>query len=334
MSEKNIKPGGLVEGDTIGVICPSSPIMPDDKHTAYQYLEQRGIHVKVAGQCYEKIGYNSGTREQRLEAIHRLVEEDGISAIMSFWGGTNSNQLLEDLDFDLIRRNPKVFVGYSDSCALGLAITHKTGLITFMGPGVITFAKPEPYEFSWNAFKAMCFASSNNSYLVEDPPYYSDDLYFLNPNPTKREKKINEGRKVFRHGEAQGEIIASNLQTLLTLTGTEYFPDLKDKIIFLEESEIFEARLIHRFFTHCRQLGMFRQAKALVIGKFMAQTGFNDQVKFSDILDDVLRDTDVPVIYDVDFGHTDPLITVPNGGNCYINTQKGLLVLGKSVKES
>lgn len=97
---------------------------------------------------------------------------------MAFWGRFNTNQLLDQLDYELIKKNPKIFIGYSDVTALTTAITTKTGLITFSGPGVISFAKPEPFDYTWDYFEKMCIKPQEDI-IIEPSKEYSDDLYFL-----------------------------------------------------------------------------------------------------------------------------------------------------------
>jgi len=315
-----IYPPKLRKGDKIGVIATSTPItILDEKQIqqGYKYLEDKGLKVIEHPQCRRGKGYTAGSIKERVEAIHSFVENREIKCVMAFWGGLNTNQILDYLDYDLIRRNPKIFIGYSDFCALLQAITNKAGLVTYMGPAVITFTKPQPLEYSWEYFSKMCMEKHNEVEVV-DSKTFADDLYFLKKDKNQRIVKKNDGRKIFREGRAEGEVLACNLSTLLALLGTEYFPSLKDKILFLEEAEDFDCRWFHRFMVQLKQIGAFKLIKGLVLGKFMETSKVSEDQLLS-ILDEVIDDK-IPVIYDMNFGHTDPIFTIPNGGCCKINT--------------
>jgi len=187
------------------------------------------------------------------KAIHDFFKREDIGCIMAFWGGFNTNQLLDHLDYDLIKSNPKIFIGYSDVTALTTAVTAKTGLITFSGPGAISFAKPEPFDYTWDYFKRMC-VEPEEKLTIKSSQNYADDLYFLRKDNDHRIKKTNEGIKIFINAKAKGEIVAGNLQTLLILNRTEYLPDSTEKILFIEEDETSTPAHIDRFICQCKQL--------------------------------------------------------------------------------
>ena len=123
-----------------------------------------------------------------------------------------------------------------------------------------------------------------------------------------------------------------NLQTLLVLLGTEYFPEMEGKILFIEESEDEDTQMVHRFLTQLEQTGALKKISALMIGRFCEQTGFNDSDSLGSVLGVVLDGYDIPVVYDLDFGHSDPMFTVPNGGYCVIDTAKEKILMKKAVK--
>lgn len=316
-----IYPPKLSKGDKIGVIATSTPItILEEKQIkqGYSYLESKGFTVVEHPQCRRKIDYTAGTIKERVQAIHQLVKDKEIKCIMAFWGGLNTNQILDYLDFNLIKTYPKIFVGYSDTCALLQAITNKTGVVTYMGPGVITFAKPEPFDYTWKYFSKMGI-EKEAIVEIKDSKIFADDLYFLRKDNDHRIIQKNLGRKIFREGKAQGEVVACNLSTLLVLLGTDYFPLLKDKIFFIEEAEDLDCRWIHRFMLQLKQIGAFNLIKGLVIGKFMTASNISES-QLLKILAEVTNKIEIPVVYDANFGHTDPIFTIPNGGRCKIDT--------------
>lgn len=335
MSIKKILPPKLNKDKLIGIIAPADPVAgvcPDETiRRGYAYLKNKGFSV-VEGRSVKLLTqkHTAGSASFRVEDIHDMVKRDDIGCIMAFWGGFNTNQLLDKLDYDLIKKNPKIFIGYSDVTALTTAITTKTGLITFSGPGIISFAKPESFEYTWKYFEKMCIEPEDDL-CIEASPDYADDFYFLREDDDHRIKKNNDGIKIFSQGKANGEILAGNLQTLLLLHGTEFFPDITDKIIFIEEDETSTPAHVDRFIYQSKQLGWFNKIAGLVIGRFTEQSSFSSEDSLEDILKEHLSEVKFPILYNVDFGHSDPLITIPNGGVATIDTKKKQISFQRAV---
>lgn len=335
MGYAKILPPHLKKGDKIGVIAPADPVAgicsEEDKERGYEYLKNKGFLV-VEGDSMKEVAkrHVAGSIELRVNDFHNFIKRDDIGCVMAFWGGFNSNQLLDYLDYDLIKANPKVIIGYSDVTALTTAITARTGLVTFSGPGMISFVKPEPFEYTWDYFEKMC-VSPIGKVSIEPSSEYADDLYFLREDCNHRIKKVNEGIKIFSDGEANGDVLAGNLQTLLVLNGTKYFPDLKGKILFIEEDETSTPAHVDRYLAQCKQLGWFDKIAGLVFGRFTEQSSFSKEDSFEDILRQYLNGVNFPVMYNVDFGHSDPIITIPNGGVAKINTARKEIIFEQAV---
>lgn len=317
-----MKPYRLKKGDKIGVIAPADPVRgvcPDDVIArGYGYLREKGFEIVEGESVRIPAEYHTaGPIDLRVHDIHSFLKDEDVTCIMAFWGGFNSNQILDHLDYELIKETKKIFVGYSDITAITTAITTKTGLITFSGPGVISFSKPEPFDYTWSYFEKMCMGAAE--VVVQSSKQYADDLYFLREDDDHRILKTNKGIRVCKKGIATGEIVAGNLQTLLVLQGTEYMPSMKGKILFVEEDETSTPAHVDRFFCQMKQSGWLDQIAALVVGRFTEQSQFSSNDSFELILEQYVSDASYPVLYDVDFGHSDPLITIPNGGVCKIN---------------
>jgi muramoyltetrapeptide carboxypeptidase len=316
-----IKPYKIKKGDTIGIIAPADPVRgvcsDDVIERGYTYLRERGFKI-LEGESMKRLTsyHTAGSIGDRVNDIHTFLENDEVTCIMAFWGGFNSNQLLDYLDYDLIREKKKIFVGYSDVTALTTAITTKTGLVTFSGPGVISFAKPQPFEYTWSYFEKMCI--SPEEVVVNSSNEYADDLYFLREDSDHRILKVNEGLKIYKDSYVEGQIVAGNLQTLLALQGTEYLPIMKDKILFIEEDETSTPAHVDRFFCQMKQLGWLDDISGAVIGRFTEHSKFSCEDTFLTILDRYLKEVTYPVLYNADFGHTDPMITIPSGSRCTI----------------
>ncbi|MEK7507972.1 MAG: LD-carboxypeptidase, partial [Patescibacteria group bacterium] len=239
-------------------------------------------------------------------------------------------QLLEHLDYDLIVSNPKIFIGYSDMTALTTAITTKTGLITFSGPGIISFAKPDPFKYTWDYFEKTCIHPTSRI-VVKASPDYADDLYFLRSDDNHRIKNHNQGIKIFTKGKTKGEIVTGNLQTLLALNGTSYFPDLTGKILFLEDDETVTPAQLDRSFTQCKQGGWFDRINGLVLGRFTEYSKFSPEDSLEDLLKGYFSGKRFPVLYNADFGHSDPMITIPHGGMAALDAGKKQIVFERAV---
>ncbi|HBY02760.1 MAG TPA: hypothetical protein DEG92_09535 [Rikenellaceae bacterium] len=313
----------------IGIISTSSPVFGEKNLDTYKFLESKGIKIVEHPQCRKKYnGHLAGTIMDRARAIHELFLDKSVDMLMAFWGGANTNQVLPYLDFDLIKKNHKPVIGFSDTTALLLAIHKISGCTTFLGPAGITFSKPEPLEYTWNYFKQW-FVEKKPEITITDSPEYADDYYFLKKFPDNKTRTIKKtcGRKVFRHGKASGQIIAANLQTLMVLAGTKYFPELKNKVLFIEEAEEENTEMVHRYLTHLSQVVDINKLKAVCIGRMCEQSGFKGDDSLEMILEDVFGNTNIPVIYDLDFGHSDPMFTIPIGGQAEIDTQSGTIKL-------
>lgn len=173
MNQK-ILPPKLNKSKKIGIIAPADPVRgvcsEDTIQRGYKYLKEKGFKI-VEGESVKKLTrkHIAGPVSLRISDIHNFVERQDIGCIMAFWGGFNANQLLDHLDYDLIKKNPKIFIGYSDVTALTTAITKKTGLVTFSGPGVISFAKPEPFKYTWEYFEKMC-VNPENKFTIKPSP--------------------------------------------------------------------------------------------------------------------------------------------------------------------
>jgi muramoyltetrapeptide carboxypeptidase len=333
MNPKIILPPKLNRNKKIGVIAPADPVKgvcsEDVIQRGYEYLKARGFSIEE-GESVKKLTQKhvAGSVSLRVKDIHNFVRREDIGCVMAFWGGFNTNHLIDHLDYNLIKKNPKIFIGYSDVTALTTAITTKTGLITFSGPGVISFAKPEPFEYTWEYFEKMCI-NPENKIIIKPSPDYADDLYFLRKDSDHRIKKKNEGIKVFRSGQARGGVVAGNLQTILVLNGTEYLSDMVGKILFVEEDETSTPAHVDRFICQCKQLGWFEKIAGLVFGRFTEHSQFSPDDSFEDLLNEYLADASFPVLYNADFGHSDPMITIPNGGTCTVDDDQ--IVFDKAV---
>lgn len=305
-------PRKLQSGDEVRVVAPSLSmgILSDEtKEIADRKLANLGLKVTYGKHINESDDFESSSIESRIADLHDAFADKNVKGILTVIGGFNCNQLLKYIDWDLIKNNPKVFCGYSDITALNNAIYEKTGLVNYSGPHYSTFGQKKYLDFAIESFKKCLF--DNNSFDLEPSPIWTDDLWYLDQE--KREPIKSLGWAVINEGEAEGTILGSNLCTLNLLQGTEYFPNLADSVLFIEDDHESKPHHFDRDLQSLVHLPDFDKVKGLVIGRFQ---------KGSDMTEELLRQIikskkeldRIPVIADVDFGHTNPRITFPIGG--------------------
>lgn len=328
---KKIKPNKLKPGQNLGIIAlsvPATNLKLDYRQRAYQRIQQHfGLNVIEAPNLDLLAGHAAGTIKERVKSLHDFFKRKDIHGIMSFWGGMNTHALLEYLDYDLIKRHPKVLIGYSDTTTLLTAITHKTGLITFNGPAVISFAKPTVPQETIDSFKNLLMGDKA-SYRYIPSKQYSDNQWWVKD---EMEFTPNNGPQTFHKGSAEGIIVGGNIGTLLLLAGTSYWPSMKNKILFVEDDEAENPKTIDRFFTQLRHMGVYDQINGMVIGRFPRCVGFSESDSLAMILRDALKGYKIPVITEFDIGHTDPIMTIPLGAKVFMDATKREVCLLDSV---
>ncbi|OFZ53421.1 MAG: hypothetical protein A2428_10140 [Bdellovibrionales bacterium RIFOXYC1_FULL_54_43] len=327
---KILKPKALRRGDTLGIVACSTPIQVSNESTierCYSYFREKGFKIAEAPNCRKTFGHTAGTIKERVAALHQFFRDNKIDGILSYWGGFQSHQLLEYIDYDLIRKNPKPFIGFSDTTALNIALYSQAGLINFSGPAGITFGKPTVPSFTWQHFEDVLM-NGNAAHSFQQSKEYSDNPWWQ--EESKRMLfKPNLGWKVYRNGFATGKLIGGNLGTLLLLAGTKYWPKLKGSILFVEDDEAESPKTMDRMFIQLRHMGVYDQISGMIVGRFHSAVQFKDDDSLEIILDDALKGYRFPIITNVDFGHTDPLLTIPVGARCTMDTKKPRITLNE-----
>ncbi len=330
-----MKPNRLKKGSTIGIIAPANSAKFVSKNVwdiGVKKLESKGFKLVFGKHIYKFFGHTAGTIKERVEDLMTMFKNPEVDAIMTVYGGYNSHQLLSYLDYEIIKNNPKIFIGFSDVTALNNAIYTKTGLINFSGPAFITFCQLELPEYSEKYFDEFLIAGKENV-IIKASEKWAEDQWWEKENLGPREWKENPGWKVLREGVREGIAIGGNSGTLLLLAGTEYWPDMEGKILFVEEDDIESTQTIDRLLTHLRHIGVYDKIRGLVIGRFPSKVDFNEKDSLKMIVDEAVKGYDFPIVSEVDFAHTDPLITIPIGVRCRIDTKnKEITFLEKAVK--
>lgn len=308
-----MKPRRLPAGGTIGVVAPASPPISDELlNNGITYLEKQGFRVRIGDAVRSKRGYLAGSDEERVRDINKMFADPEIDAIIAVRGGYGCARFLHLLDYELIRRNPKIFVGYSDITALHCAIYNRTRLITFAGPMV-----------------AADFGSEINS---------QTEAYFwsliMEPKPGVRLSFGDlSGLKFGTQRSFTGPLLGGNVAVLCSLIGSAYLPGFNRTVLALEE--IGEAPYrIDRMLNQLKMYGVFDKLSGILLGQFTDCKQDNDRptLTLDEVFDDYLSDLAYPVLDAVPFGHENQKITLPMGAYIrYIPDQNLLTIVESAV---
>ncbi|MGM9923082.1 MAG: S66 peptidase family protein [Bacillus sp. (in: firmicutes)] len=308
-------PVKLKPDDEIRVIAPSRSIkiLSDEGiQLAKKRLEGLGFNVTFGKHVEVCDLQNSSPIEQRIEDLHEAFADKNVKGILTVIGGFNSNELLPYIDYELLKQNPKILCGFSDITALTTAISTKCNFITYSGPHFSSFQMTGLQQYQTEYF-IKCLMNET-TYEVQPSTKWSDDLWF-----SDQENRMYEETKwkIYSHGEATGKLFVGNLCTLNLLQGTEYMPDVNNCILFVEDDELTTPEIFARDLTSLLQVT--KGLKGLLIGRFQRVSKVTEeQLHF--ILNKHPQLKNIPVLYDVDFGHTQPLLTLPIGGTVHINS--------------
>ncbi len=315
-----IYPEKLKEGDEIRVIAPSrslAMISKERRKIAKERFDAMGLKLSF-GENVEKEGeFKSSSIRARIEDIHNAFSDTNVKAIITVVGGYNSNQLLKYIDWELIKKNPKIFCGYSDITAICNAIFAKTGLVTYYGPHYSSFGQKLYFDYTLECFKRCLF--KNDLLEIEPSKNWSDDCW--QKSQEDRELIQNKGFLMINEGSAVGVALGGNLCTLNLLQGTEFFPSLEKSILFIEDDDEVGIETFDRDLQSLIHLPEFKKVKGIVIGRFQKESKVKQNLLFKSIKSKKELEK-LPVLADVDFGHTDPKITFPIGGEVKINVGK------------
>lgn len=314
-----IIPEKLKNGDLVRIIAPSRSlgiISKENREIANERFEKMGLRISFGEHVEEIDEFGSSSIESRIEDFHAAFADPNVKAIFSVIGGFNSNQLLRYIDWELVRSHPKMFCGYSDTTALNNAICAKAGLVSYSGPAYSTFAEKKNFEYTLEQFRRCVF--SDNSFEVKSSEVWSDDPWYMDQEHRKLIR--NEGYLVINEGCAEGTLLGGNLCTLNLLQGTEYMPSLENAVLFLEDDETSKIVDFDRNLQSLIHLPDFGGVKGIVIGRFQkASEATNERIVR--VIRTKRELCDIPVIANVDFGHTQSMITFPIGGVVKINAE-------------
>ena len=315
---KLTRPRALRPGGTVGLITPSTYVSdPDRLALAERTLKYFDLKPKFGKNVRKRNGYLGGSIEERLEDLHAMFADRSVDAVFAIRGGYGSGQLLDRIDYDLLRKNPKIFLGFSDITAMHLAIQKRAGLVTFHGPVALS----EFSDYTQKHFRRALFETAPLGALTNPP-----DSNPLRPSHTLR---------AIRGGKARGALVGGNLTLISTTMGTPFEIDTRGRILLLEDIDE-QPYSIDRMLTQLRLAGKLDSAAGLVFGECYLcrprdyKPAFDSTLSFGEVLDEILGKLRIPVLSGLTFGHTDDQLTLPLGVMATLDADKGELVIEES----
>lgn len=320
-------PDKLKKGDYVGFISPSAGLAPFAMHRidkAKSMLEELGFKVKFAKNALKNIGYVSGTIDERTDDIHEMFEDSEVKMIMATTGGNHSNRLLKYINYDLIKNNPKIFIGYSDNTVLHFAFQSKANLATFYGPCAMTqFGEyPRILDYTLDYFKKELIEKEvKNGYDVTLSETWTDEvLDWFQKKDLERPRELfpNTGYLWLQGGFARGELWGGAIPSLNHLAGTEFWVDPKDKIFFVdipEGNDIhkgFSISNVDSYFADLYNLGVFGKIAGLIVGRpYKYSEGEHSELQ--SLVLKYMGKNKCPILYNANIGHVDPITTLRYG---------------------
>lgn len=310
--KKIIKPKRLKIGARVGLIAPSGPVAQNRWQQTIRNMEGMGFELVYDEKAVlAQYGYLAGKDKARAREVNRMFADKSVDAIWCVRGGYGSARILPMLDYNLIKENPKVIIGYSDVTALLHGIFLETGLVGFHGPvGASSFTKYTTKHVT--------------SVLMTPQERYKIPF----PEENLNEEDISYQPFVINAGTATGQLVGGNLTLVTSLIGTPYELDTKDKLVFLEDIGEKPYR-IDRMLTQLLLAGKLQDAAGIVLGVFSdCQADTNDtSLSLRETMEDRLTDLGIPVMYGMSFGHIGNNFTLPMGINAELNTVNKTLTL-------
>lgn len=307
-----LKPPRLKAGDTVGLVNPAGATFhPGDVTVAAETVAALGLKIKTGEHLLDRYGYLAGPDKDRAKDINDMFADQDVAAILTLRGGWGCNRILDLLDYSLISQHPKILMGYSDITSLLLALNAKTGLVTFHGPvGISTWNK-----YSTQFVRKLLFNAE--AFSMENPREIGDNLV-----------QVKDRVLTINGGTAKGKLLGGNLSVLTAMVGSEYLPDFKDNVLFLEEvgEDIYR---VDRMLTQLKLAGILSKLSGFVFGK-CSDCGPGKSygsLTLEEVLDDHIKPLGIPAWYGSMIGHIENKFTMPLGIEARIDADKGRITL-------
>lgn len=283
----------LKAGDTIGIICPSfkgdmsSPRIVNFEEKMHDF----GFKVKYGPSCYNQFGYLAGRDEERVQDLEAMFLDDEVKAIICLKGGYGASRIVDKINYDIIKKHPKLFMGFSDITVLLNAFYQQASLPCVHGLVSIFLGHPRIDNDSLIDFKDLLSLNTKGR-ILKNP---HNDAFTLHD------------------GISEGVLVGGNLSLITNLVGTPYDIDFKDKIVFIEEVDEKPYR-IDRMFSQLRLAGKIKEAKGFIFGHFTDCNSDNSETQtYDDLIDEYFGDLNVPIVKNFNSGHDFPFLNLPIG---------------------
>lgn len=279
-----IKPKKLEKGDTISIIAPSGGVESDENLLrATAYLKSLGYNVKWGKNVLKSNKYLAGTDNERLEDLHNAFKDKGINAIIALRGGYGAIRLINKIDYNLIKQNPKIFAGYSDITGLSAMLLKHSGLITYSAPMI------------------------NGDFGIKSKDQFTIDNFFKTVATT--EKQEIKAQTILKEGKASGITFGGNLATLVSLCGLDFIPN--QKFIFFAEDLNEPVYKLDKMFTQLLNIEEFRKnISGIVFGEFL---DIDNDEWLNSLQKEIVQELKVPAISGLKITHAREKLTIPIG---------------------
>ena len=322
LGQISIKPPRLYQGDTIGLIAPGWLITEKQLQESIDQISQLGFVPFYTEKILGKNGYFSGTDEQRATDLNEMFLNPQVKGIICANGGYGCTRILDLIDYQAIKENPKVIIGYSDVTALLNAIHQKTNLITFHGP----ISRTIKYDYSASQFEKVV-KNPKKKLIIKSYPKYLE----------KSAEKSEYKRYTITSGKAKGDLVGGNLTLITSMIGTEYQLDFTDKIVFIEDIGE-EPYKIDRMLTQLIKTGELQKASGIVFGILRAcekseKSKAPNSFTLKEVIEERIKPLNIPAVYGLSFGHLSNNFTIPIGIMAKLDANKMTIeLLEKAVK--
>tara|TARA_R110002096_G_scaffold354419_2_gene547531 strand:+ start:2720 stop:3742 length:1023 start_codon:yes stop_codon:yes gene_type:complete len=302
-----VLPDSITWNSTIGLVAPASPIYDSSQFDEMiDTLKGLGFKLKLGKHVRDQYGYLAGQDRDRASDLMNMFKDKKVEAILCVRGGWGSNRIIDLLDYDVIKNNPKPLIGFSDITSLHNAILAKSGLVTFHGP----VGKSEWNEFTKSSFEQILINGKKGIYNLPDN---QDDAFTI------------------RSGRTEGKIVGGNLSVLVAMLGSDYLPDFNDSILFLEDvgEDIYR---MDRMLTHLKLSGVLSKISGFIFGKCTNCEAGENSLTISQIFDDHIKPLNIPAFYGAMISHEAKNVTIPVGLRAKMDAdKKHFEILSKAV---
>ncbi len=292
-----ILPQGISWNSRIGLIAPASPIYDTTQFDEMLVtLKELGFRLKLGKHVRDRNGYLAGKDEDRANDLHSMFKDDKIEAVLCIRGGWGCNRILPLLDYELIKNNPKPLIGFSDITSLHNALLTKCGLVSFHGP----VGKSDWNEFTKDSFNKILIDKEIQTYSI--PEEETDGF-------------------VIQEGKAEGRLVGGNLSVLTAMIGSEYLPDFKDSILFLEDigEDVYR---IDRMLTHLKLSGILDKIAGFIFGKCTNCDAGSNSLTLKQVFDDHIKPLKIPAFYGAMISHENQNVTISVGIRASLDAKK------------